>query len=81
MSDFIPGIEEFNGFRAIYPPTEGIIYNGCSSCSGSVDTSCGFVEGTRYICRFCIVSAIGGNKGSDLLMWAQEKYRKSCSDA
>ncbi len=79
MTDFpILGLSEFKGYSAIYLPTLGVIKQACS-CGKDVHTDCGFVYTAKkeYVCSQCIKIVIGGNKASDLLMYSQEKYRKS----
>lgn len=72
-------VEEYKGFRAIYPPTEGVILGGCYSCNKNVDTDNGFVEipKRKYLCSSCIKTVIGGLRASELLEWSQNKYRNS----
>lgn len=74
-------IEEYKGIRAIYPPTEGVISCGCSSCGRDIKTDMGFVELAKrtYLCASCTKTAIGGIRASYLLEWAQNKYRNSTS--
>jgi len=78
------GIEEYKGIRAIYPPTPGTIHNACTSCGKDVKTDCGFAEPAgkpykAYLCKDCAVIAIGGDRCAELLLWAQETYRRTCN--
>jgi len=71
-------IEEYKGFRAIYPPENKSIVNGCSSCGGDVRMDRGFVnmKNRRYMCTYCSISAIGSVRMSQLIEFAQEKNRR-----
>lgn len=79
----IHGTEEYRGYRAIYPPRSEVrVIGACYSCNGDVKSENGFVDMSKqpfkgYLCATCMVHAIPGHICADLLMYAQEKYRKS----
>lgn len=70
------GLATYKGFAAIYPPSDGVIRCGCTSCKRDVSLSRGFVENNKYLCASCTTTAIGSNRAFDLLLYAQEKCRQ-----
>ena len=74
----IAGIEEYKGYRAIYPPEEKSIIGACWSCNGDVNMAKGFVNITtrKYMCLKCALSGFNSTILEELLKYSQEKNRK-----